>query len=97
MEHLEALDLAALTTVNGGRVQLPKSGAPGSGPMMLMELLDKPQQTWKTVKDALGIFPDSGKPGDRYIPATANPDGSINQGRFETPRDPNLPQVPMSR
>jgi len=92
-----SLDSDELQAVHGGqRFQIPKPGATGSGPMTLMGLLDKPQKTFNMVKDALGI-PDSGKPGDRYIPATANADGSINQGRFETPREPGAPEVPMSQ
>jgi len=29
--------------------------------------------------------PGQGAPGDSYVPATANPDGSINRGRFVAP------------
>ena len=47
-------------------------------------------------RDGLGMAP-SGPPGSTYHPATANPDGSINRARLEAPRDPNLPQVPMSQ
>jgi hypothetical protein len=94
IDAIRALHAADLTAVNGGRLRLPKGN--GSGPQHPMELLDKPQKTWQMFKDAIGIQP-SGKPGDNYFPPSANPDGSVNPGRFETPRDPNAPTVPMSQ
>ena len=50
----------------------------------------------RMIRQGLGM-PESGPPGSTYHPATANPDGSINRARLETPRDPSLPQVPMSQ
>jgi hypothetical protein len=92
------LTVEELVTATGGQMQwrLPQPGSPGSGPMTFMSLLDKPGKTLDMIRQGLGM-PESGRPGDTYHPATANPDGSINQGRFETPRDPSLPQVPMSQ
>jgi hypothetical protein len=42
-------------------------------------------------------MPDSGNPGDVYTPARMNQDGSIAPGRFDAPRTPGLPEVPMSQ
>ncbi|HUS32141.1 MAG TPA: hypothetical protein VMZ53_26760 [Kofleriaceae bacterium] len=97
MPTLATIDLETLATVTGGRWTLPRSPmSPGSGPMTLMGLLDKPGRTLDLIRQGLGM-PETGAPGSTYVPATANPDGSVNQGRFETPRDPNVPEVPMSQ
>jgi|SRR5687767_6009022 len=97
-DPLEPLTLSELATIHGGQWQprLPQPGATGSGPMTFMQFLDKPGKTLDMVRNGLGI-PESGAPGSTYTPATANRDGSINPGRFDTPRDPSLPQVPMSQ
>ena len=87
------LSVDELATVTGG--QMAPSTMLNMG-VSAMSLLDHPQKTLDTVKGFLGI-PDSGAPGSVYTPARANPDGSITQGRFDQPRDPNLPQVPMSQ
>jgi hypothetical protein len=96
--QLESLTDAELESINGGQWQmrLPQPGSPGSGPMTLMGLLDKPGKTLDMIRQGLGM-PESGPPGSTYIPATANPDGSVNRARLESPRDPSLPQVPMSQ
>jgi hypothetical protein len=87
-----------LISVTGGQMQwrLPQPGSPGSGPMTLFSLLDKPGKTLDMVRQGLGM-PETGRPGDRYTPATANPDGSVNPGRFDTPRPEGMPEVPMSQ
>jgi len=36
-------------------------------------------------RNYLNPQPGHGAPGDKYIPATANPNGSINPARFEAP------------
>lgn len=91
-----ALSLADLLSVHGGqsKFRVPTPGSPGSGPSTIMELMDKPQQTKELVKDLLGM-PDAGNPGDTYHPATANPDGSVNPGRFQPPASDG-PSPPMS-
>jgi hypothetical protein len=61
-----------------------------------MSLMDHPQKTLDTIKGFLGM-PDSGGPRSVYTPATMNPDGGITRGRLDAPRDPNLPQVPISQ
>lgn len=97
MPHLDTFESIGpdeLLTVSGG-LRLPKTNATGSGPMHPMELLDKPGKTLDMLRQGLGI-PESGSPGDRYTPATANPDGSINPGRFDSPVSDG-PQVPMSQ
>jgi hypothetical protein len=86
----QEITLAELAVVSGGR----GGRSVGTGPNTIMELLDKPQKTFDMVRQGLGI-PDSGSPGQTYHPATSNPDGSINQGRFSTPS--SGPEVPMSR
>ncbi|HEX5059384.1 MAG TPA: hypothetical protein VFV99_08500 [Kofleriaceae bacterium] len=98
LDTFVTLDDDVLVTATGGQWQmrLPQPGSPGSGPMTLMSLLDKPGKTLDLVRQGLGM-PESGPPGSTYIPATANPDGSVNRARLETPRDPNLPQVPLSQ
>lgn len=97
-DELQLLATDELATIHGGQWQprLPQPGSPGSGPMTLMGLLDKPGKTLDMIRQGLGM-PESGPPGSTYHPATANPDGSINRARLEAPRDPNLPQVPMSQ
>jgi hypothetical protein len=96
--HLVTIGNDDLVTATGGQWQmrLPQPGSPGSGPMTLMGLLDKPGKTLDMIRQGLGM-PESGRPGDIYHPATANPDGSINRGRFETPRPEGMPEVPMSQ
>ena len=94
---LETIDSELLVTATGGQWTMPRSPmSRGSGPMTLMSLLDKPGRTLDMIRQGLGM-PESGRPGDIYHPATANPDGSVNPGRFETPRAPGTPEVPMSQ
>lgn len=61
-----------------------------------MSLLDHPQKTLDTVREGLGM-PRSGNPGDIYTPARANQDGSVTPGRFDAPKTPGMPEVPMSQ
>jgi len=61
-----------------------------------MTLMDHPQKTLDSVKGALGI-PDSGRPGDVYTPASMGANGSVTPGRFDSPRTPGLPEVPISQ
>lgn len=96
MTNFATLSSNELNHVAGGQARpiAPSTGI-GIG-VKAMELLDHPQKTLDSVKGFLGI-PDSGRPGDVYTPATMNQDGSINQGHFDTPRTPGLPEVPISR
>lgn len=97
------LTLQELASVHGGgglstlwniAKKPPSPGAPGSGPLTFMDMFDKPGKTFDNAKSFLG-FGSSGAPGDFYSPATANPDGSINQGSF-SPVDPSGPHAPIS-
>jgi hypothetical protein len=103
-QDLESIPDGALSRVHGGGfldylkgwAQVANAGkATGTGPSSLMEIFENPPRALNWARDTLGIAP-SGKPGDIYHPATANGDGSITDGFFETPRDPSAPQVPTS-
>ncbi|TMQ04525.1 MAG: hypothetical protein E6J90_44190 [Deltaproteobacteria bacterium] len=94
MTHFQVLSNSELAPVFGGQRIAPSTGI--NLGVKAMELLDHPQKTLDSVKGFLGI-PDSGRPGDVYTPATMNSDGSINQGRFDAPRTPGMPEVPMSQ
>lgn len=65
----------------------------GSYPSTPMEILDNPPRALNVLRQTLGIKP-SGRPGDTYTPPSANPDGSINEGRFDPP--PSAVKVPFS-
>lgn len=93
-DEFETISAADLVQTTGGR-QVPPSTVMGVG-VNAMSLLDKPGRMLDTIRRGLGI-PESGRPGDNYTPASANPDGSVTLGRFDTPRTPGLPEVPMSR
>jgi hypothetical protein len=64
--------------------------------MTFMSLLDKPGRTLRSIWEFFGGG-SSGNPGDTYVPARANPDGSVTPGRFDPPRAPGTPDVPMSQ
>lgn len=101
MPHLATLQTIScneLVTATGGQWQprLPQPGSPGSGPMTLFSLLDKPGRTLRTIWDFFGGG-GTGNPGDTYVPARANPDGTVTPGRFDPPRAPGTPEVPMSQ
>jgi len=65
--------------INGGVVTVGNTIANGIG---------YAEKAYDAVNSYLNPTPGNGAPGDTYVPATANADGSINPGHFEAPTTP---------
>lgn len=109
------VDDAALEDVNGGVIPaliyggvvlggalLPYATNPAALVRVGTQAYEGANRAWDAVNNYFNPTPGHGAPGDTYVPATANPDGSINPGHFEAPPaqqqqpDDGRPQVPMS-
>lgn len=85
MKHDQFLSISTTTlaTVIGGRNINPAGG----GPMNVMTVLDNPGRAFNRTMEGLGAGNNT-RAGQSYTPATANKDGSINDGHFKSGPSP---------
>lgn len=72
-----------LANVVGGRSINPAGGTA----MNVMTVLDNPGRAFNRGMEAVGAGNNT-RAGQTYVPATANKDGSINQGHFKSGPSP---------